>query len=132
VGLAGAGAVLLVGPLARRLVAVLVLAAGVGIVLSALSVPHTGASTVGFGAHAAPQRTGWAWLLVAAGALIGLGAVTVLARAGHWPASARSYTRSPARHATGELPGAADRSAQAAADARRAWDALDRGEDPTT
>jgi hypothetical protein len=110
-------------------VAVLVLAAGVGIVLSALSVPQTGASTVGFGAHAAPQRTGWAWLLVAAGALIALGAVAVLAR--RWPAPARSYARSPARRATRELPGGADLSAQEAADARRAWEALDRGEDPT-
>jgi hypothetical protein len=126
VGLAGAGAVLLVRPVARRLVAVVVLAAGVGIVLSALAVPHTGASTVGFGARTAPQRTGWAWLLVASGALTGLGAVTMLARAGRWPVSGRSYTRSPAR------PSGADDEARAAADARRAWDALDRGEDPTT
>ena len=57
------------------------------------------------------------WAPLVGGVLVGLGAVAVVLRARHWPAAPIPVRR------TRRAPGRRRR--------RDAWDALDRGEDPT-
>jgi hypothetical protein len=108
VGLAGVVALAATKRWGRVVVGVLVLAAGVGIVVDVAqaSVP-SGAS-------------GWAMLTVTGGVVLALSGVLVAARGRTWAALSSSY-EAPAVRA--EEPPATDKAV---------WDALDRGEDPTT
>jgi hypothetical protein len=98
VALAGAGAALIVRTGARRLL-------GVALVLVA-------AGMVGVGLDESR------WAPVAGGVMVGVGALVIALRAGHWPAPRDRFDRTagPAGPSAGP---------------REAWDALDRGEDPT-
>jgi uncharacterized membrane protein (TIGR02234 family) len=122
--LALAAAVLAASGVMRRIVGLVVLALGAttfgvaftarGDVSNALEQREVGAA--GIPLHAAAN--GW-WLLVAIGGLItlGMGLLTV-ARGGQWGGLGAKY----------DAPSAASRPKDPAL---TAWDALDRGEDPT-
>ncbi|WP_184540172.1 Trp biosynthesis-associated membrane protein [Micromonospora polyrhachis] len=131
VGLAGAGAVLATRGMGRRLVGVLLLLVG-------LAVAVGGGYGVAGLAHE-DTTVGWPALCVLGGVLaLAGGAVTVL-RGGSWPVMGARYERRSTRENSPVQDGSAAGS-MAANDgkgpvvARRtvaAWDALDRGEDPT-
>jgi hypothetical protein len=101
VALAGAGAALIVRTGARRLL-------GVALVLVA-------AAMVGVGVDESR------WAPVAGGVMVAVGALVITLRAGRWPAPRDRFDR-PAGPAGPAGP---------ADGPRDAWDALDRGEDPT-
>ncbi|MEV1287593.1 Trp biosynthesis-associated membrane protein [Micromonospora sp. NPDC049679] len=126
VGLAGAGAVIATRGLTRRLVGMLLLLIGVGLTAGGgygvLAVDPGGA---GAGAAAWPTLCAVGGLLLAGGGL-----VTAL-RGQHWPSMGARYERPPARR-DGVADGPVETSGRVeGAGTRQAWDALDRGEDPT-
>jgi hypothetical protein len=103
------------GPVALALVAL----AGVGAAL----IVRTGARrllgaalVLVAAAMIAVGLDGSRWASVAGGVLVGIGALVITVRAGSWPAPRDRF----------------DRTAGPVAGPRDAWDALDRGEDPTT
>ncbi|HEX5541683.1 MAG TPA: Trp biosynthesis-associated membrane protein [Micromonospora sp.] len=119
-GLAGAGAVVATRGAARRLIGVLLLLVGLAL--------------VGGGAYGVtlPDRTNLAWpVLCALGGLLtaGGGARTAL-RGHHWPGMGARYERRPERDAAAATGTTATGRAEGLA-MTDAWDALDRGEDPT-
>jgi hypothetical protein len=77
VALAGAGALLATRGLARRAVAVLVVACGLGI-------------AAGGAAHVA---TGWAWLCLAGGAVVAISGLVAVQKAKTWPGLGARYER---------------------------------------
>jgi tryptophan-associated transmembrane protein len=103
VGLAGAGAVLATRRLGRRLVGVLV--ALVGLTLG-------GAGVVGLGR----ADNAWPLLCAAGGLLVIVGGLATVARGHRWPGMGTRYDRAARTEREGP---------------RDAWEALDRGEDPT-
>ena len=115
VALAGIGALLIVRPWGRVVIGVLLAAVGLGLV----AVFFSPADDAGLFAYTPGQseirRSAWAWLGAAAGLLVGAGAATVVLRARRWPAARERYGASAPR-VRGDDP----------------WDALDRGEDPTS
>ena len=122
VAAAGLIAVALVRNWARRLLAVLIVAAGVGVlvaVIRAIADPDRiarGSSKVrSAGAFEAAHLTALPYLSVVGGLLIIAGAVVAVLYAGSWPGPTSRYERAAAR----------------AARPVDTWDALDRGEDPT-
>ncbi|MEV4755567.1 Trp biosynthesis-associated membrane protein [Micromonospora sp. NPDC049559] len=126
VGLAGGGAVLATRATARRLVGLLLL-------LVALGVAAGGA----YGVLALDRGDGSAaWpLLCALGGLVATaGAALTAVRGQRWPTMGARYER-PATSAAAPRPAeGASAGRDTRLDARRtvaAWDALDRGEDPT-
>lgn len=127
VGLAGAGAVLATRGLARRLIGALLLLAGVGV--AAGGVYGVSAVERGGVGPVSPVLCALGGLLAATG-----GAYTA-ARGQRWPGMGARYER-PARGRQG--PGARGGPAGLVGGGRvqgrsttAAWDALDRGEDPT-
>jgi uncharacterized membrane protein (TIGR02234 family) len=94
--------------------------------LTARIAQFAGASGVDVtGVHTAP---GWAVLAAAAAALIAGTGLAVVIRGPAWPSMGQRYDRRPARASPpGPGGGPSDRRA-----GREAWDALDRGEDPTS
>jgi len=121
VALAGAGALLATRGLVRRLLGGLLAVAGLGIVAGAIA-GRAGAAVGSAGASA----TGWAAVCVLGGLLIVLGGLAA-ARSGHrWPAMGARYER---RGAAPASPAGDERDQRV--DTRDAWDALDRGDDPT-
>lgn len=116
VALAGAGALVATRGRVRQVVGVLLALAGLGAVLG---VSVAGRQAVGDGG-----TLGWPVVaLVSAVAVLAIGVLTV-GRAAHWPAMGARYERGRARR---EQPGTgAERSSE------QMWQALDRGEDPTT
>jgi uncharacterized membrane protein (TIGR02234 family) len=119
---AGLIAVALVRSWARRLLAVLIAAAGVGVLIVVVRViadpsrVARGSSKVRSAGTFASAHVGAAPYLCAAGALlITAGAVVGVLRAGTWPGPTPRYERVSARAARPADP----------------WEALDRGEDPT-
>ncbi|GAA2004559.1 TIGR02234 family membrane protein [Catenulispora subtropica] len=129
--LAGALALLATRRLARRLVGLLLVAVGVGVVVNAVTARGAGhaahvlgekAASKGFASGAVPAHTTSWWLLaVAGGVLVALAGVAAVARGGAWPGmSSRYENAAPAAARPGE-----------ASTAKDLWDALDRGEDPT-
>ncbi|MEH1016676.1 Trp biosynthesis-associated membrane protein [Micromonospora sp. CPCC 206060] len=121
VGLAGAGAVLATRGPVRRLVGALLLLVGVVLVIgggSGLAAPPAGSVS-----------RQWPALCLLGGALVGAGGVwTVLA--GHrWPVMGARYERRE-RLANAPVTGTGQR-AGGRPGTTEAWDALDRGEDPT-
>ncbi|WP_436521891.1 Trp biosynthesis-associated membrane protein [Actinoplanes sp. HUAS TT8] len=121
VALAGAGALLATKGLARRVLGGVLLLAGVGIAAgSVLARAGLDAGEAGAGAAL------WPVAAVLGGVGIAVGGF-LAARHGHlWSAMSSRYERTPApaviRRESSELE---------PADNRAAWDALDRGDDPT-
>ncbi|NUU21608.1 MAG: TIGR02234 family membrane protein [Streptomycetaceae bacterium] len=127
-GLAAAVAVLATRGRGRQMVGALLVLAGAGIIVTAVSgasdrsaldsVAATKAAVEGV--HAAEvTHTFWPWVTALGGALILLGGLVVILRGRAWPGMGSRY----------EAPGGrAPRRTTTSADM---WNALDRGEDPT-
>ncbi|GAA0803839.1 Trp biosynthesis-associated membrane protein [Spirilliplanes yamanashiensis] len=114
-GLAGAGALLALKGVARRAAGVLIVAAGA--LTAAGGVAGLGRA----------DDVWWPALTVLGGLAAAAGGALAVARGHRWSAMGARYERPAGTRAGGPT---AD---QARADpARDAWDALDRGEDPTT
>lgn len=138
VALAGVVAVLATHGLARRLVGVVVLASGALLVWRSLDGLRAVTSTralelltdkhSGVGLDSQPQvtvHTGWAWLSAACG-LLTIAAGTLIALRGHrWSGMSARYESPTGRRA----PDAEQQRHRANASM---WQALDRGDDPTT
>jgi uncharacterized membrane protein (TIGR02234 family) len=124
VGLAGAGALLATRGRARRIVGVLLVGVGAGIVVGAV------AGRVGLDAGAADRRgVVWPVACVLGGALVALGGWWAIRHGHRWPSLGARYERRPTGSA-GDRGGGQPRAA-GPVDTRSAWDALDRGDDPT-
>jgi uncharacterized membrane protein (TIGR02234 family) len=127
VALAGAGALFAVRGLARRVLGALLALAGVGIAAGAVA----GRAGLDVGA-AGPGATVWPVACVVGGLLVVLGGLSA-ARHGHeWPGMGARYERRAAPTDAGRRADADDRAeVDQRVDTRAAWDALDRGDDPT-
>ncbi|WFE41401.1 Trp biosynthesis-associated membrane protein [Micromonospora sp. WMMD998] len=115
VGLAGGGAVLATRGRLRRLL---------GALLAAVGLAVTVGGGVGVGEPGVSRH--WPALVLAGGLALAVGGALTGWRGGGWPAMGARYERRPG--STG--PADADRPAVERG-TRDAWDALDRGEDPT-
>ncbi|MBF9128690.1 Trp biosynthesis-associated membrane protein [Plantactinospora sp. S1510] len=122
VGLAGAGAVLGTRGLGRRLVGGLLAAVGVGVAI--------GGAYGGFGTGHDDIRLAWPLLCVLGGLLTMVAGGITTARGATWPVMGARYERSPRRGGPEPDP-APDGGRLDGRRTRAAWDALDRGEDPT-
>ncbi len=126
-GLAGVAALAATRSRGRSLVGLLLLAGGLGVVVTTALGLSRG---VGAALRADPQArgllappglgfTGWPWLAVAGGVLLAAGGLLVAARGRHWAGLSGRYDAPQARQPRAVEPAVAT------------WDALDRGEDPT-
>ncbi len=122
VAAAGLIAVALVRSWARRLIAVLIAAAGVGVLIVVVRViadpdrvARNSSKVRSAGAFAATHLAAPPYLCVVGGLLITAGALVGVLYAGSWPGPTPRYERVNARAARPADP----------------WEALDRGEDPT-
>lgn len=115
VGLAGGGAVLATRGRVRRLLGALLALAGLAV-----------AAGGGYGLGEAGVSRQWPALVLAGGLIAAAGGVFTALRGAGWPAMGARYER-PARTAD---PAGAGRPAVERGN-RDAWEALDRGEDPT-
>ena len=134
VALAGSVAAAIAGRVARWIIAVVILGAGIGITGSALAAAL---NPVGAAASKVGDATGlktvtadyavtmWPWIAVAAGAWLVASSV-LLAVAGRGWVSSQKYARADAAPGT-EAP-AGD---EVEMDQINGWDSLSRGEDPT-
>ncbi|MDQ7904574.1 Trp biosynthesis-associated membrane protein [Phytohabitans sp. ZYX-F-186] len=102
VGLAGSGAIVATRRWARRWIGVLLLLVGLGVVAG--------------GAYGLRETTAWALACVAGGLALAAGGALTALRGPSWPGLGTRYERAARRR--GDRP-------------TDAWDALDRGEDPT-
>ena len=147
VALAGVVAMLASRRFARRLVGLVLVGAGVGVVATAAGATGRlsagriraladGRHVVGVGAPSTWRvsvHTGWAAGCIAAGVVIALAGVLVCVRGGRWPAMSARYTAPAAgadavhRRQGGD---GGDEQQQARRQASM-WSALERGEDPT-
>jgi uncharacterized membrane protein (TIGR02234 family) len=122
VAAAGLIAVALVRSWARRLLAALIAAAGIGVLIAVVQViadpnriARNSSKVRSAGAFASAHLDAPPYLSVVGGLLIVAGAIVGVLRAGTWPGPTPRYERAAAR----------------AARPADAWEALDRGEDPT-
>lgn len=120
VALAAAGLLLLLRGRARTAVGAVLLAVGVGVVLVDAGVGRADMEWFGFSPAASAaqpdfHRSPWFWLTAAGGVAVAVGGALTALRGHRWPSSRRDYR--PA--------------SQRPAPPRDAWNALDRGEDPT-
>lgn len=120
VALAGAGALLATRGLPRRALGLLLLLAGAGTAAGAV----TGRAAVAAGSAGAGAVV-WPVACVAGAVAVMLGGWWTVRHGHRWPALGARYER-PSGTAVTRTP-----AGQAGADTRTAWDALDRGEDPT-
>jgi hypothetical protein len=118
--LAGAAVVLLVRARVRRVVGVVLVAASAAVVAAYLAPADVlGDNVYVIADPAAPAgsvsvgRAVWFWLGVTGGAVAAAGSLATVLRAGRWPEPGRRQERAPRRSTD-------------------PWEALDRGEDPTT
>jgi uncharacterized membrane protein (TIGR02234 family) len=133
VALAGAGALLATRGVARRVLGALLALAGIGMSAGAV----TGRAGLDAGAAGA-GATFWPIVCAAGGLAVTLGGWWALRHGHRWPAMGARYER-PAPPQVGQpgdqarAPDPADTSSAVGrpVDTRVAWDALDRGEDPT-
>ncbi|WP_435820031.1 Trp biosynthesis-associated membrane protein [Micromonospora purpureochromogenes] len=119
VGLAGGGAVLATRGRVRRLLGGLLALLGAAV-----------AAGGGYGLVAAfdgEVSRHWPALCLLGGVLAALGGALTAARGQRWPAMGARYERHPGA----EAPAGADGRPATERGTREAWDALDRGEDPT-
>lgn len=132
--LAGVAGVVATSRTARAVVAAVVAVVAVGgaiaVVRFAASAREIGQARVATdlpGVDVAVTTSGW-WLITAAGAAIAaIAALVTVARGHRWPSLGGRYQRDPGGSAP--RPGSSARPDSLTAAA--AWDALDRGEDPT-
>ncbi|MEU1968735.1 Trp biosynthesis-associated membrane protein [Micromonospora sediminicola] len=117
VGLAGGGALLATGGRLRRVLGALLAGIGLAVALGG----GIGLAEPGVSRH-------WPALVLAGGLALAAGGAFAALRGGGWPAMGARYERRAA--ASSAAPGGAERPAVERG-ARDAWDALDRGEDPT-
>lgn len=144
--LAAAGALSIAGPVARRVLGVVLLLLGAGI--AALGIPVVvdplaavrGAVTAATGqggeravADAVDHVGASAWPAVAvvAGVAVAVTGALVLWRAGHWPAGGRRYRAQPAAAVPPGSDSGPASSGPDSLDPIDEWDALTRGADPT-
>lgn len=125
VGLAGVVALAATKRWGRTVVGVLVLVAGVGVVVVVARALQDGIAAAALeeacdGTCGVASRVAWAWLTLAGGVLLAVSGALVTVRGRRWAALSSSYAP-PASRA--QQPPATDKGV---------WDALDRGEDPTT
>jgi len=129
VGLAGVAALAATRDRGRVVVGVLLLAAGAAVVAATVGALRSGARAAltdrpAAGAPALPDGalgfTGWPWPALVGGVLLALGGLAVAVRGRRWAALSARYDVPAAR---AQRPSARPEVA--------AWDALDRGEDPT-
>lgn len=121
VALAGSGTLLFLGSTGRRVVGLLLVLAGAGIVALMLRQPDTTWFTYA-GADQPPvlRRSAWAYAGAASGLILALVAAWTVVRAPSWPRRTLPATGGAARGGPGsERPPATP------------WEAIDRGEDPT-
>jgi hypothetical protein len=130
VGLAGTGALIATRGAGRRVIGVLLVVLGAGLVAGG-----------GYGVpDAAGARVAWPVLCALGGLPLGAGGVITLLRGHRWPGMSARYERAAHPRATQDPAGqASDRSAAGvppkdtgggSVTSTQAWDALDRGEDP--
>jgi uncharacterized membrane protein (TIGR02234 family) len=132
--LAGALALIATRRLARRLVGLLLVAVGVGVVVNALGARGAShatrvlgdkAAAKGFATGSVPAHLASWWLVAAVGGvLVVLAGGAALVRGAAWPGMSSRYENAARK----------DTATARAADsgtAKDLWDALDRGEDPT-
>ena len=131
VGLAGVLALLATRRAGRLLVGVLLAACGAAVVVlvvrllgrlereAVLTGPVLALSPVGVRADAA--ATPWPWLCLVGGLLLAAAGVLVAVRGRRWAEMSRRY----------DAPAARPPASSAEGGERAAWEALDRGEDPT-
>ncbi|MEV0806713.1 Trp biosynthesis-associated membrane protein [Micromonospora sp. NPDC050200] len=119
VGLAGGGAVLATRGKVRRLLGGLLALLG-----AAVAAGGGYGSVATFGGEVSRQ---WPALCLLGGVLAALGGALTAARGQRWPAMGARYER---RSGAG-APSGADGHPATERGTREAWDALDRGEDPT-
>ena len=141
---AAAVALLVTGRIGRRLAALVLLLAGLGVAVTAALVAAdpagaaegvvAGATGRTGGAPPATTLSGWVWLALAAGLLVaGCGGYALL-RAASWPAPGRRFETASAGSGPASTPPAEDgppTPTEPRPDAIGAWDALSRGDDPT-
>ncbi|WP_369077182.1 Trp biosynthesis-associated membrane protein [Symbioplanes lichenis] len=118
VALAGAGALFATKGVVRRVLGVLIAVAGVGVVVATIA----GRAGLDIG-EAGAGATAWPVVCVAGGLLVVLGGWWTVRHGHEWPGMGARYER------TVTAPVATDDTGTV--DARSAWDALDRGDDPT-
>jgi len=138
-GLAGAVAIFATRAIGRRIVGVLVALGGVGIVVAVIASAGDPAGALGPAAAKAAGRTGaevtaasasvWPWFAAAGGLLMLLGGAVTAARGPMWPGMSSRYERAASSGETGSTQD--QRPVTSADPPRSAWEALDRGEDPT-
>lgn len=104
---------LVVGPMGRRVVAVLAIALAAGQLVTALTRRTPPANLLG-GSNVAAQTTSANLLLVAAGALVGLGGVLIWLTAAAWPDRRQRYSGAARPTSDTDL-----------------WKSMDAGQDPT-
>ncbi|MFG1606372.1 Trp biosynthesis-associated membrane protein [Actinoplanes sp. NPDC049265] len=133
VALGGAAALLATRGVVRRGLGVLVVLAGMGLAVAAV-VGRAGLDAGEAGAGAVV----WPAACVIGAALIVVGGLSAARRGHRWPSMGSRYERSKAPSPHAEPGGASEPSAAAGlkpgvtgTDTRAAWDALDRGDDPT-
>ncbi len=125
VGLAGAVAIVATRRGVRALVGAVLLATGVAVAVAAArggaaAVTAATDAVVG-GGTGRYLGTGWPWVAGIGGMAIAAAGLLTLARGRAWPGLSGRYDR--------QRPSAP--AAEARADRRGMWDALDRGDDPT-
>jgi uncharacterized membrane protein (TIGR02234 family) len=125
VGLAGAGALLATRGVARRVLGALLMLAGAGMAVSAVA----GRAGIDEGAGAA--ATAWAVLCAAGGMLVLAGGWQAVRHGHEWPGMGARYERNVTAAPVGSVASGDDSAGDGPVDARSAWDALDRGHDPT-
>jgi uncharacterized membrane protein (TIGR02234 family) len=123
VAAAGLIAIALVRAWVRRVLAVLVAAAGVGVLIAAVrvladpgSVARGSSKVTTAGEFASAQLSAAPYLSLLGAVLIVAGALAIALTCGHWPQPGRRYERATAAAGRPTDP----------------WDALERGEDPTS
>jgi Tryptophan-associated transmembrane protein (Trp_oprn_chp) len=123
VGLAGVVAVLATRGRLRQAVGVVVALAGLGALALAVAAPPDDA-----------DATGWRWVAVVAAAVVALTGVVVAVRGAGWPTMSGRYDAPAAVAASDPAAPPAGPAAPAAGPAadRSLWDAIERGDDPTT
>jgi uncharacterized membrane protein (TIGR02234 family) len=126
VALAGTGALLATRGLVRRVLGVLLALAGAGVAVGAV-VGRVGLDPGAAGAGA----TVWPVLCVLGGVIIAAGGVTAARFGAGWPTMSARYDRKPVAPSQYSPAEKASDPDLAPADHRTAWDALDRGDDPT-
>ncbi|MEV7627391.1 Trp biosynthesis-associated membrane protein [Actinoplanes sp. NPDC089786] len=133
VALGGAGALLATRGGLRRGLGVLLMPVGAGLAVAAIAAR----SGLDVGAAGAGSIV-WPAVCVIGSALIVLGGLGAARRGHRWPAMGSRYERGTAPSPLAQPGGPSEPSAAAglkpdvtATDTRAAWDALDRGDDPT-